>query len=216
MSEKQSLSALRLCAVFSDASEETLRGLTVCRCGNFRAGEFIYSADSFEKSLGIIISGKVEVFGENENKRVRLNSLSQGDMFGAAALFGKGEGYVSTVVSKTASEVLFVSESKMKEIIVSDPAVSLAYIAFLSDRIRFLNKKISAFTAKSADAAVAAALLTEESDSFELNISRLSKRLGIGRTSVYRSLELLEKSGAIRYSEGTIKVLSKEFLKNVR
>lgn len=215
MSEKKFLSALRLCAVFSDASEETLRGLTVCRCGNFRAGEFIYSADSFEKSLGIIISGKVEVFGENENKRVRLNSLSQGDMFGAAALFGKGEGYVSTVVSKTASEVLFVSESKMKEIIVSDPAVSLAYIAFLSDRIRFLNKKISAFTAKSADA-VAAALLTEESDSFELNISRLSKRLGIGRTSVYRSLELLEKSGAIRYSEGTIKVLSKEFLKNVR
>ena len=157
MSEKKFLSALRLCAVFSDASEETLRGLTVCRCGNFRAGEFIYSADSFEKSLGIIISGKVEVFGENENKRVRLNSLSQGDMFGAAALFGKGEGYVSTVVSKTASEVLFVSESKMKEIIVSDAAVSLAYIAFLSDRIRFLNKKISAFTAKSADAAVAAA-----------------------------------------------------------
>lgn len=216
MSEKKILSALRLSAVFSDASDETLRRMTSCSSENFRAGELIYSADSFEKSLGIIISGKVEVFGENENKRVRLNSLSKGDVFGAAALFGKGECYVSTVISKTASEVLFVSEGGMKEIIVSDPAVSLAYIAFLSDRIRFLNKKISAFTAKSADAAVAAALLSEERESFELNVSRLSKRLGIGRTSVYRSLELLEKSGAIGYSGGTVTILSKEILKNVR
>lgn len=69
-------------------------------------------------------------------------------MFGAAALFGKDSGYVSTVISKTASDVLFVSESKVKELITSDSQVALAYISFLSDRIRFLNRKISAFTAK--------------------------------------------------------------------
>ena len=68
----------------------------------------------------------------------------------------------------------------------------------------------------SLDEAISVALLTEESESFELNVSRLSKRLGIGRTSVYRSLESLEKSGAIRYSEGSVKILSKEILKNVR
>ena len=218
MSEKKIVSALRLCSVFSYASERTLRGLLSCRPEKFCAGDLIYSADSFEKSIGIIVSGKVEVFGENENKRVRLNALSQGDMFGAAALFGKndGYGYVSTVVSKTSSEVIFICEEKMREIIISDSAVAIAYIAFLSDRIRFLNGKISTFTAKSADSAVAAALLSEKADRFELNVSRLSKKLGIGRTSVYRSLEFLKKSGAIEYSEGTVTVLSKEILKNVR
>ena len=58
--------------------------------------------------------------------------------------------------------------------------------------------------------------LSEKADRFELNVSRLSKKLGIGRTSVYRSLEFLKKSGAIEYSEGTVTVLSKEILKNVR
>ena len=123
---------------------------------------------------------------------------------------------MSTVVSKTSSEVIFICEEKIREIIISDPAVAIAYIAFLSDRIRFLNGKISTFTAKSADSAVAAALLSEKADRFELNVSRLSKKLGIGRTSVYRSLEFLKKSGAIEYSEGTVTVLSKEILKNVR
>ena len=137
-------------------------------------------------------------------------------MFGAAALFGKDSGYVSTVISKTASDVLFVSESKVKELITSDSQVALAYISFLSDRIRFLNRKISAFTAKNADSAVATAMLEERSQSFELNVSRLSKKLGIGRTSVYRSLESLENLGAIKYSEGTVLILSEDILKSVR
>ena len=68
MSEKKIVSALRLCSVFSGASEQTLRGLLSCRPEKFCAGDLIYSADSFEKSIGIIVSGKVEVFGENENK----------------------------------------------------------------------------------------------------------------------------------------------------
>ncbi len=216
MTDRKILSALGLCDVFSEASENTYKKLLCCDTKHFEPDELIYSAESFEKSLGIIVLGKVEVYGETGNRRVRLNTLSRGDMFGAAALFGKESGYVSTVVSKTASDVLFIGESKVKEIIASDPQVALAYISFLSDKIRFLNRKISAFTAKNADSAVATALLGEKSQSFELNVSRLSKKLGIGRTSVYRSLESLEKLGAIGYSDGTVVILSEDILKSVR
>ena len=59
-------------------------------------------------------------------------------------------------------------------------------------------------------------MLEERSQSFELNVSRLSKKLGIGRTSVYRSLESLENLGAIKYSEGTVLILSEDILKSVR
>ena len=216
MTDKKILSALDSCDVFSKASDTTYKELLSCSPKHFNPGELIYSAESFEKSLGIIVSGKVEVYGETGNRRVRLNTLSHGDMFGAAALFGKDNGYVSTVISKTASDVLFVSESKVKELITSDSQVALAYISFLSDRIRFLNRKISAFTAKNADSAVATAMLGERNQSFELNVSRLSKKLGIGRTSVYRSLESLERLGAIKYSEGTVVILSEDILKSVR
>ena len=63
---------------------------------------------------------------------------------------------------------------------------------------------------------MATAILEERSQSFELNVSRLSKKLGIGRTSVYRSLESLENLGAIKYSEGTVLILSEDILKSVR
>ena len=138
MTDKKIISALDSCDVFSKASDATYKELLSCSPKHFNPGELIYSAESFEKNLGIIVFGKVEVYGETGNRRVRLNTLSHGDMFGAAALFGKDSGYVSTVISKTASDVLFVSESKVKELITSDSQVALAYISFLSDRIRFL------------------------------------------------------------------------------
>lgn len=216
MTDKKILSALESCGVFLGASEETYKKLLSCTIKHFEPGALIYSAESFEKSLGVVVSGKVEVYGETENRRVRLNTLYHGNMFGAAALFGKDDGYVSNVIAKTSSEVLFVSESNVKELIVSDPQVALSYISFLSDRIRFLNRKISIFTAKNADSSVAAAFLEEDRPSFELNVSRLSKKLGIGRTSVYRSLESLEKLGAIEYSQGTVKILSEDILKDVK
>lgn len=203
---------LRGTAAFSGAGERSLSALCACTSRRFSAGETIYSAASYRPCFCVILSGKLEISGASGASPVRLKTASAGDTFGAAALFGSRGTYVSTVAARTACEVLFIPEQTLSDVLSSDPSAALSYIAFLSERIRFLNEKITSFTAKNADAAVAGAL-AEESDGAPINMSRLSKQLGIGRTSLYRSFENLSRAGLISYSDGTVRILQRKELK---
>lgn len=215
MKEERITETLKKSALFGSAENETLKKISRCTVRNFNSSEPIYSTDSYQKCLGVILSGRVEMFGTSGNNTVRLNSAAVGDVFGAAALFGSSDRYVSVVRAKTAAEVLFISESEMERFIRSDSSLALAYIGFLSDRIRFLNRKITSFTAKNADAATAQALLEKGEDEFKVNMSRLCKQLDIGRTSLYRSFENLVRLGIIEYSEGTVKILDRKALRDL-
>ena len=53
----------------------------------FSAGELIYSPAEFRKALGLVIYGSVNVTRRGD-KTVLLNRLTDGGIFGAAALFG--------------------------------------------------------------------------------------------------------------------------------
>ena len=44
-------------------------------------------------------------------------------------------------VGKTDAKILFISEKKLKSIFLKYPQASINYIEFLSDKVRFLNKK---------------------------------------------------------------------------
>ena len=215
MKEEQIAEILSHSVIFGPCDKETIAKAAACKRMRFNAGEKIYSTDSYEKCLGVILSGKVEMFGTSGVNTVRLNTARAGDSFGAAALFGASENYVSVVCAKTAAEVLLISEKEMEGFIRSDPDLAVAYIGFLSDRIRFLNKKITSFTAKSVDAAAAQALAEHESDVFCVNMSRLCKQLDVGRTSLYRSFENLARLGIIEYTDGTVKILDRKALREL-
>lgn len=214
MNNKDKAAVIKQTEIFSRAGEETLSCLLMCRTETFSAGDIVYSSDSFESSLCIILSGRVVIFGAADGKSVKLRTADAGEIFGAAALFG-AEKYVSTVKASRASEVLFVGEDEMTEILSHDSACMLDYVSFLSQKIRFLNEKITAFTAKSADAAVAEYIKNQRSDEFPVNMSSLSRQLDIGRTSLYRSVEKLARLGAIEYDGGKIKIISKEKLNEI-
>lgn len=205
---------LRGTGAFARAGNGSVAALCACPSRRFSAGDVIYSASSFEKCLCVVLSGKVVVSGASGTSNVRLKTGSAGDTFGAAALFGSSGTYVSTVTAKTACEVLFIPESTLADVLSSDPSAALSYITFLSEKIRFLNEKITSFTAKNADVAVAGAL-ARAADGSPLNMSLLSKRLGISRTSLYRSFENLSRAGLISYSDGVLKILKRKDLEEL-
>ena len=49
--------------IFGSCGKETLKKIAACKQVRFAAGDKIYSADSYEKCLGVVLSGKVEMFG---------------------------------------------------------------------------------------------------------------------------------------------------------
>jgi len=207
---------LRKTAIFKDMSDRTEAVLEALEEDIFSAGERIVDAQDFSsfRGLGVLLSGKASVFGKNRGKEVLLNRLSEADVFGAATVFFSEREAVSTVAAKTKCRILFIERSLLETIMENDFAVASAYIAFLSERVYFLNRKIIGFTAKSADCALADYVLrsADENGVLAVNMSRLASTLDIGRTTLYRVLEMLCGEGLLAYDGKKMQILNRELL----
>lgn len=176
----------------------------------FKKGEIIYSEETFPNAIGVVISGKAAAVTNNSDT-VYMKSFVAGSVFGVAAVFGNEEPYISTIIAKTDMEILFISESLLKEIFITTPLTSINYISFLTDRIRFLNKKLNMISCSSAEDTVYKYLCgikdSENNVKIPVNMTLLSKMLGMGRATLYRSFDTLEKNGKITRENNIIKVI---------
>ena len=111
----------------------------------YEKGEILSSRACFRKALGILLEGEATVrrFGDD---RVILNRLSRGSAFGAAALYGDGEEYLTEIRAASPARVLFLTQELLSRLMREDFRIAENYIRFLSGRIRFLNERIAGFT----------------------------------------------------------------------
>lgn len=208
-------SLLRETSMFAHMSEKTEAILRSLPVASFATGETI-ERDDHATSLGVVLSGKVAIYGRDSSKRVLLNRLEKGSVFDAATVFFSEKETVSVVVAKTKCRILFIERAVLETIIENDSRVAHDYIIFLSDKICFLNRKIIAFTAKNADAALAGYLL-ENADGEEMptvNMTRIASTLGIGRTTLYRAVDALVSEGSIAYDGKKMRILNRETLES--
>lgn len=179
----------------------------------FAKGECVYKSDRFYSALGVIVSGTVRVTTSDGENRVILRDMSAGETFGAAALFGAGEYYVSTIHAQSACAVVFIDEKTLEKLFILYPQAARNYISFLSSKIRYLNKKISELSLRGAEARVFDFMETNaDADGFTEvpNMSALAKTLNIGRSSLYRALENLEADGHIKKEGAKFKIYKGE------
>jgi len=202
--------AIRKTYAFAECTDKTIELLEKCAVCEYLGRERVEGCEP--GALGIIISGKLRVMSA-DGSGVLMNTLGVGDVFGAATVFlGKNE--VSDIFAVAKSSVLFVSRDVLEEIFRNDVNVAISYSEFLSQKIEFLNKKIIAFTAPKSENAMAGYILDTSCGKreFKLNCSAASSKLGIGRTTVYRSLRSLENEGLIECADGKIIIIDEEKL----
>ena len=207
------VSAIRKNLLFSSLSEQTVQKICKddgCYINSYLKDDTIYYTSDFKSAAGIILSGKVSVYKTIGKRRTLLNILKEGEIFGVASMFGKVESYVTTIVAAETTEVVFLTHDVCKRLVRSEPDFAVAYISFLSDKIRYLNDKISSYTAPSAAAKLAGYLLRENRP--KLSMTQLASALNIGRASLYRELDELENAGIIKKDGQTITVLDKNAL----
>lgn len=169
----------------------------------FKSGMSIYECDDYPKAIAVLLKGKAEAFSQSNTA---LKIFETGSVFAVSAVFANEKTYVSRIVAKNDCEVLFIGEERLTELFKEYPKTAVNYISFLSEKIRFLNKKISLFTQDSVESKVYCFLLNRNSEE-KLNMSLLSKTLGIGRTSLYRALNGLEEKNVIVRKDGKVSVL---------
>ena len=80
-----------------------------------------------------------------------------------------------------------------------------------------MNKKIASLSSPRADASVAGYIADNARDGeIKINVSSASKRLGMGRTTFYHALEILENDGVISRENGKITVTDAQRLASRR
>ena len=175
----------------------------------FPRGETICGPDTAERALGIVLEGRAEAVSSAREQTV-LAAFGPGGTFGAAALFG-GDGYVSRVRAVTACTVLLLPEALLADWFARCPRMAVNYIAFLSGRVRFLNGKIAIFTQDSAQHRLYRWLRANCDEAGrlpeKLSMTKLAGTLSMGRTSLYRAMEELERAGLIVRDEKRIEVI---------
>ncbi len=186
---------------------------------SFDKGAVIYSPHSFRQALGIVLKGRVEILRQEDGRRVLMNQLEAGGIFGAAALYGSSEEYVTEIRALEPCRILFISQEQLSAMMKQDFAIAENYIRFLSGRIRFLNQRIAGFTGGAADRRLALYLLEHSDEQGTVNLPRsivaLASALNVGRSSLYRSLDVLTEAGLIRRENGKITILDLHRLRAV-
>lgn len=190
--------------------KELCRRLATPREVCLEPGAVLYDAHHAHQALAFVVEGSLRAM----HGRVVMNDFYPGDVLGAAALFGASAAYPSTVVAVTAARVLLLSQKTVSHWMAAVPRVGENYVRFLSDRIRFLNQRLSVLTADHADGRLWKYLLAHRGTDGVVTLSGgmsvLAERLDMGRSSLYRSLDALTDAGYIRREGKKIYILKTE------
>lgn len=194
----------------SPEEKERCRALAQAEELSFQKGEVIYDAHSVRRALAFVLEGHIRVMFD----RVVMNDLYPGDVFGAAALYGSDEPYPSSVVAVTSCRVALIPQETVSCWMAAVPQVGENYVRFLSDRIRFLNRRLNTLTAGQTDGRLWRYLLAHRGEDNVVvlsgGMSTLAERLDMGRSSLYRSLDALTAAGYIRREGKKIIILKLE------
>lgn len=165
----------------------------------------IMQDNSVSSKICIILKGKAII--KSGDYGVIIKKLSKNDIYGAAALFDKPK-HLTIVKAVTECTVISMSKNFVEQCIAESFIFAKNYIEFLSKKVSFLNSKINAYTAKSAENKLYAYLLQLPRQNnvitLPVDMSTLAKMIGIGRATLYRAFEKLELNGTIIKNEKNI------------
>ena len=214
----RALETLRSVKLFGGVNEDILSrslGSGEFEYKEYESGEVILSPEEKKKKAVIFISGKAEVYSADEGRSLLLRTFGKGHVVGVSNLFSS-EDFVSRVIAAKKCETLEISPEKYGKILESDKTAMYNYLSFLSEKIRYLNRKIVTLTAGSAERRLAYFLDTSIPDGkngateITVQMNSLCEMLNLGRASLYRAADKLSDEGFIERDGKTIKVIDRK------
>lgn len=211
--KEEALRILSRTELFREVPEDRLRRAAEdpdCLGECFAKGEVIYSPERFRRCLGVVLSGRARV----TKGALVMSDLERGSLFGAAALFHGRDRYETTITALAPCLVAFFSEALVAGLLDDCPPFRRSYIAYLSERIHFLSRKVEGLIAPSVTGKLARWLLETGHTEVSCPATELSRRLDVSRAALYRSFDELEEAEAIRRTGKTIVILDRHILEH--
>ena len=201
---------LSACPLFRGTEKGLLRQLAEeAERTEFSSGQVVYSPRHFRRSLGVVLSGQLQV----TKGTLAVSALEPGDLFGAAALYSGEREFASTITAKGASRCLMLDQQLMDRLLAEHSQIRENYLRYLTGRIRFLSGRLQTLAQPGVEGKLARYLLAGGDSS--CSATELCQRLGMSRASLYRAFSALEDSGLITRKGKTITVVDPVGLETV-
>lgn len=168
----------------------------------FPAGTIVYDPAHFQRCLGILLEGQLQV----TKGGLSVSVLEVGEVFGAAALYSDCAEFATTITAKKDSRCLLLPQALVDQLIARDAKFRERYLRYLTGRIHFLSSRLDSLAQHGAEGKLGRYLLSNMKDDHTLTCSAtdLAKRLGLSRASLYRAFEVLESGNLITRTGKTI------------
>ncbi len=201
--------------MFSNLSLEEIDGLVNTNefeVDYFGGGETISSQERFRERIYFVVDGECEVSRhKSDGTSIPLNSLKRGDSFGVLGVFANISEYPTEIRAKRNSNLVSISKEAALTLVRLHPQIAMNVIAFLGNRVAFLNEKIATFSADNVEQKFAKFIVAEAKKhnalSFEINLKRTAEAINSGRASLYRALEDLTEKELIKVQNKKIYIL---------
>lgn len=232
----QFLDILQLCPLFTQIRPEDYPHLLSCVNATekqYRCDEYLWLNGDHITSLGIVLSGSLEISKENAaGQKHILDFVAPGQIFAEGIICTKDKISPVSVLSREASRILFLPFDKV--IHPCGHSCGFHYrltqnmITILGEKNKMLSRKIELLTLKGMREKLATYLLYEEirfqrdsssknSHSFTItpNRNELADYLNVSRSSMCRELGRMKEEGIIDYYQNTFRILDHNALKNI-
>lgn len=176
-------------------------------------GTFVFKRGDRAARVRVVRTGSIELSKMINGRRVTLQRLRPGDVFGdVPAILGREEPFDARAVHD--STVLSIEASTLFELLTTRPRVARRWFVSMAERMAGLQDRLDDLLAGSLESQLTSLLLREASATGDVCFTHahLADLLGVQRSSVQRVLKSMEAAELIELSYRRIEVIDRPAL----
>lgn len=180
----------------------------------FAGGTLIFRRGDTAARVHVVRKGTIELSREINGRRVALQILQPGDVFGdVPAFLGESEPFDARALED--STILSLDAATLFTLLQTRPKVARRWFISLAERMAGLQNRLADLLAGGLDSQLSSILLREGTGTGEVRLTQdhLAEMVGAPRTSVQRVLKSLESAGLIKLHYRRISLVDLDGLK---
>lgn len=214
------IDSLLKCPLFRETSRDDLKEMMTCfnpMIKEFRRNEIITLEGEKYTGIGVIIEGKASVTKESiAGKRIIMEVIGPGQMFGEMAAFSGSHIWPATVISLESSIVAFLSPDKIagncQRQCSAHRKLITNMLGVISNKALMLDKKVAYLAMKNLRGRISTYLLEEQKKNgatrfmLPMNRNEIADYLNVSRPSLSREMCRMRDEGLIDFHRSAVQI----------
>ncbi len=185
------------------------------------ANDTLFEEDDQGDALYVMLDGRVELsrIGD-EGRRLALDVLTRGAVFGEIALFDPGP-RTATATALDACRLLMLRHGDLMRAIEGNPGLALEMLGLMGQRMRYMNEQLNEHVFLPLPQRLArkvlhfAPMADQGTACLKLSHSELADLVGASREAVSKVLSGWKRQGILQTGRGSVELLNRNALREI-